>query len=220
MLVRDRMTSPVVTIEPRTPFYEALALMKSRQIRRLPVMKGRRLMGIVTFTDLMRVHPSPATSLTVWEIPGLLLKTHVSEIMTKEVVTISPTASIEEAAVLMRQHKIGGLPVVEQGALLGIITESDIFDAFTDLMGLRHGGARLTIDLERTQSLDEVVRTVRDCDVEIRSLAAYSVNGHREVVVRVDRPYPLHLVQTMTERGLHVTHLAVLPEDQSREKRK
>jgi acetoin utilization protein AcuB len=217
MLVRDRMTSPVLTIEPKTAFNEALVLMKSRQIRRLPVLKGRRLVGIVTFTDLMRAHPSPATSLAEWEIPSLLLKSHVSEIMTKEVVTISPTASIEEAAVLMRRHKIGGLPVVEQGALLGIITESDIFDAFVDLMGLRRGGARLTIDLERAQRLDEVVRTVRDCDAEIRSLAAYSVNGHREVVLRVDRPYPLHLVQTMTERGLRVTHLAALPEDQSEE---
>lgn len=220
MLVRDRMTSPVVTIEPRTPLYEALAMMKSRHIRRLPVMKGRRLVGIVTFTDLMRAQPSPATSLAVWEIPALLLKTHVSEIMSKELVTISPTASIEEAAVLMRQHKIGGLPVVEQGALLGIVTESDIFDAFVDLMGLRRGGARLTIDLERAQGLDEVVRTVRDCDAEIHSLAAYSVNGHREVVLRVDKPYPLHLVQTLTEQGLRVTHLAALPEDQSREKRK
>lgn len=220
MLVRDRMTSPVLTIEPRTPLYEALALIKSRHIRRLPVVKNRRLVGIVTLTDLMRAQPSPANSLAVWEIPALLLKMHVSEIMSKEVVTISPLASIEEAAVLMRQHKIGGLPVVEQGALLGIITESDIFDAFVDLMGLRRGGARLTIDLERTQALNDVVSTVRDCDVEIRSLAAYSVNGHREVVLRVDKPYPLHLVQTMTERGLRVTHLAALPEDQSREKRK
>jgi len=214
------MTSPVLTIEPRTPLYEALAMMKGRHIRRLPVMKSRRLVGIVTFTDLMRAQPSSANSLAVWEIPALLLKTYVSEIMSKELVTISPTASIEEAAVLLRQHKIGGLPVVEQGALLGIITESDIFDAFVDLMGLRRGGARLTIDLERAQGLDEVVRTVRDCDAEIRSLAAYSVNGHREVVLRVDKPYPLHLVQTMTERGLRVTHLAALPEDKSSEKQK
>jgi len=213
MLVRDRMTSPVLTVEPRKPLHDALALMKSRHIRRLPVVKNRRLVGIVTFTDLMRAQPSPANSLAVWEIPALLLKTYVSEIMTKVLVTISATASIEEAAVLMRQHKIGGLPVVEQGALIGIVTESDIFDAFVDLMGLRRGGARLTIDLERAQRLDEVVRTVRECDAEIRSLAAYSVNGHREVVLRVDKPYPLHLVQTMTERGLRVTHLAALPGD-------
>lgn len=190
-------------------------MMKSRHIRRLPVVKNRRLVGIVTFTDLMRAQPSPANSLAVWEIPALLLKTCVSEIISKDVVTISPSASIEEAAVLMRQHKIGGLPVVEQGALLGIITESDIFDAFVDLMGLRRGGARLTISLDgvrRTDRLDEVLGTIHDCGVGISSLAIYPCNGSRNMVLRVDAPYPLHLVQTLTERGLHVTHLAPLAE--------
>jgi acetoin utilization protein AcuB len=189
--------------------------MKSRHIRRLPVVKNRRLVGIVTFTDLMRAQPSPANSLAVWEIPALLLKTYVSEIMTKELVTISATATIEEAAVLMRQHKIGALPVVEQGALLGIITESDIFDAFVDLMGLRRGGARLTIGLDglhRTDRLDEVLHTIQECGVQINSLAVYPCEGPREMVVRVNAPYPLHLVQTLTERGLHVTHLAPLSE--------
>lgn len=215
MLVRDRMTSPVVTVDTKTPLYDALALMKSRRIRRLPVMKGRKLVGIVTWTDLMRAQPSPATSLTVWEIPGLLLKTPVREVMSTEVVTISPTAPIEEAAVLMRQHKIGGLPVIEQGGMIGIITESDVFDAIVELMGLRHGGARLTIALDglhHADRLDEVVHTIQDCHVEISSLAAYQTKGHREMVVRVNAPYPLHVVQTLTERGLRVTHLAPIPE--------
>lgn len=115
MLVRDRMTSQVVTVEPKTPIYDAMALMKDRRIRRLPVMRGRRLVGIVTWTDLMRASPSPATSLSVWEIPYLLMKAPVSEVMTRTVITISTTATVEEAAVLMRQHKIGGVPVVERG---------------------------------------------------------------------------------------------------------
>lgn len=217
MLVRDRMTSPVVSIQPKTPIYDALALLKNRRIRRLPVLKGRRLVGIVSWTDLMRAHPSPATSLAVWEIPGLLLKTPVSNVMSRDVVTISPTAAIEEAAVLMRQHKIGGLPVVQEGAVVGIITESDIFDAFIDLMGLRRGGARLTIGVDETKAIDDVVRTIRECGVEIGSLAAYRINGRREVVVRVDAPYPLHVVQTLTERGLTVTHLTALPGDEIRE---
>lgn len=219
MLVQDRMTSPVVSIEPKTPLYDALALLKRRHIRRLPVLRGRKLVGIVTWTDLMRAHPSQASSLAVWEIPGLLVKTPVSEVMSEDVMTISPAAAIEEAPVLMRQHKIGGLPVVEQGAVLGIITESDIFDAFIDLMGLRHGGARLTIGVDGTKGLDDVVRTIRDCGVEIGSLAAYRVNGRREVVVRVDAQYPLHVVQTLTERGLPVIHLAALPDDETREER-
>jgi acetoin utilization protein AcuB len=213
MLVRDRMTSAVVTVEPKTPIFDALALMKERRIRRLPVMKGRRLVGIVTWTDLMRASPSPATSLAAWEIPYLLMKAPVAEVMTREPLTIAPTATIEEAAVLMRQHKIGGLPVVKDGALVAMITESDVLDAFIDLMGLRRGGARLTIEVaDRVGALDDVVRAIRDCGVNIHSLAAYPVNGAGQVVVRVDAPYPLHLVQTLEERHIKVVHLAPLPE--------
>ncbi len=213
MLVRDRMTTMVITIEPKTPIFDALALMKEKRIRRLPVLRGRRLVGLVTWTDLMRATPSPATSLSVWEIPYLLMKAPVSEVMARELITIAPGATVEEAAVLMRMHKIGGLPVTDNGQLVGIITESDLFDAFIDLMGLRRGGARLTIEVEdRIGALDEVVHTIRECNVNVHSLAAYPVNGKGQVVVRVDTPYPLHVVQTLTERGLHVTHLAPLPD--------
>lgn len=214
MLVRDRMTTTVLTVEPKTTIFDALALMKEKRIRRLPVMRGRRMVGLVTWTDLMRASPSPATSLSAWEIPYLLMKAPVSEVMTRELITVAPGATIEEAAVLMRTHKIGGLPVVDSGQLAGIITESDVFDAFIDLMGLRRGGARLTIEVQdRIGALDEVVHTIRECDVNIRSLAAYPVNGKGQVVVRVDTPYPLHVVQTLTERGIKVTHLAPLPEE-------
>jgi acetoin utilization protein AcuB len=213
VLVRDRMTAPAIVIEPRISIYDALALMKEKHIRRLPVVRGRRLVGVVTWTDLMRASPSPATSLTVWEIPYLLMKAPISEVMTREVITVEPGATIEEAAVLMRRHKISGLPVVAQGAVVGVITESDIFDAFIDLMGLRRGGARLTIELEnRVGALDEVVRTITACQINIHSLAAYAGNGSGQVVVRVDTPYPLHLVQLLSERGIKVTHLAPLPE--------
>jgi acetoin utilization protein AcuB len=218
MLVRDRMTAPAITVDLKMSIYDALSLMKEKRIRRFPVVKGRRLVGIVTWTDLMRASPSPATSLTVWEIPYLLMKAPISEVMTRAVITVAPGATIEEAAVLMRRHKIGGLPVVEQGAVVGVVTESDIFDAFIDLMGLHRGGARLTIQLEdRIGALDEVVRTIRQCDVNIHSLAAYPVDGIGQVVVRVDTPYPLHLVQTLSEHGIRVTHLAPLPDAGSQE---
>lgn len=213
MLVRDRMTSAVVTVEPKTPIFDALALMRQKRIRRLPVMKGRHLVGIVTWTDLMRASPSPATSLAAWEIPYLLMKAPVAEVMTREPLTIAPTATIEEAAVLMRQHKIGGLPVVKDGALVAIITESDVLDAFIDLMGLRRGGARLTLEVaDRVGGLDDVLRAIRECGVNIHSLAAYPADGAGQVVVRVDTPYPLHLVQTLEERHVKVVHLAPLPE--------
>ena len=179
MLVRDRMTTPVTSVAPKTSIHDALALMKEKGIRRLPVVKGRALVGIVTWTDLMRASPSPATTLSVWEVPYLLMKAPVSEVMTREVITTSPGATVEEVAVLMRQHKIGGVPVVEDGRLVGIITESDVFDAFIDLMGLNRGGVRLTVQLEdRVGALEEVVRVIVQHDVNIRSLAAYVTDGH------------------------------------------
>jgi len=213
MLVRDRMTSPVVTVGPKSSIHDALAVMKEKGIRRLPVVKGQTLVGIVTWTDLMRASPSPATSLSVWEISYLLMKAPVSEVMTKNVITTSPGATIEEVAVQMRQHKIGGLPVVEDGVVVGIVTESDIFDAFIDLMGLNRGGTRLTVEIEdRVGALEEVVRVIRDCQVNIRSLAAYVIDGTAQVVIRLETPYPLHVVQALAEQGIKVVHLAPLPE--------
>lgn len=214
MLIKDRMTAPVLTADPQTSVHDALAMMKSRRIRRLPVMHRARLVGIVTWTDVMRASPSHATSLSAFEIPKLLMQERVGNIMTRELITVPPTATIEHAAVLMRRHKIGGLPVVENGRLVGIITESDLFDAFIDLMGLRSGGARLTIELPaHVTALDDVVHAIRDCDVRIRSLAAYPAGGGTQMVVRVDTPYPLHVVQTLVERGINVLHLAPLPSE-------
>jgi acetoin utilization protein AcuB len=213
MLVRDRMTTPVVTVGPKAPIHEALALMKERGIRRLPVVRGQTLIGIVTWTDLMRATPSPATSLSVWEISYLLMKAPVSEVMTKQVITTSPGATIEEVAVQMRERKIGGLPVIEDGVVVGIVTESDIFEAFIELMGLNRGGTRLTVEVQdRIGGLEEVVRVIRECQVNIRSLAAYVIDAKGQAVVRVDTPYPLHVVQALAEKGIKVVHLAPLPE--------
>ncbi|HEY3248913.1 MAG TPA: CBS domain-containing protein [bacterium] len=214
MLIKDRMVSPVLTVDPKTSVHDALALMQSRRIRRLPVVQRGRLVGIVTWTDVMRASPSHATSLSAWEIPQLLMHEQVGQIMSRELITVVPTATIEHAAVLMRRYKIGGLPVAEHGQLVGLITESDLFDAFIDLMGLRSGGARLTIELpDRIGALDDVVHAVRDCDVRIRSLAAYPVDGGTQMVIRVDTPYPLHVVQTLIERGINVINLAPLPSE-------
>lgn len=220
MLVRDRMTTPVFTVTPKTSIHDALALMKEKGIRRLPVLKGQTIVGVVTWTDLMRASPSPATSLSVWEVSYLLMKAPVSEVMTRQVITTAPGATLEETAVLMRQNKIGGLPVVEDGRVVGIITESDIFDAFIDLMGLNRGGTRLTVEMEdRIGALEDVVRVIRTCQVNIRSLAAYVIDETGQAVIRLDTPYPLHVVQALAEAGIKVVHLAPLPEVREPEQR-
>ncbi len=125
--VRDWMTPNPITIDPKTTLPEAHKLMKECHIRRLPVVDHGRVVGILTLGDIREASPSDATSLSIFELNYLLAKLNVEKIMTRDPITIAPTATIREAAQLMLEHKIGGLPVVEDEKLVGIITESDIF---------------------------------------------------------------------------------------------
>ena len=126
--VRHWMTSEVVTIPPEATLPEAHRLMTSYNIRRLPVVKGERIAGIVTLGDVREAEPSTATSLSVWEMNYLLSQLKVEKIMSKNPVTISPYSTISEAAWTMLEYKVSGLPVVDkEGQVVGIITESDIF---------------------------------------------------------------------------------------------
>lgn len=127
--VRDWMTPNPITISPETSLHDAGNLMKQHSIRRLPVVHQGDLVGIVSWGDVREASPSDATSLNVWELHYLLAKLRVDDIMTKEVITVGPAETIQNAARLMLQHKISSLPVVEGGQVVGIITESDIFRA-------------------------------------------------------------------------------------------
>jgi len=126
-IVREWMTANPVTVEPKTTLPEAHKIMKDRRIRRLPVVENGRLVGIVTLGDIREAEPSDATTLSIFELHYLLAKLTIGEIMTREPITISPNATIREAAKLLLQNKIGSLPVVQNDKLIGIITELDIF---------------------------------------------------------------------------------------------
>lgn len=147
MLVRDRMTAPVITVDVDTPFQEALRLMQERKFRRLPVVDGAgKLVGIVSERDLLHAAPSQATSLSVWEVNYLLWKLRVADVMTERVVTVTPELPIEDAAQIMVTSKIGGLPVVDSsGNLVGMITETDVFKAFTEMLAGGEHGLRLLV---------------------------------------------------------------------------
>ncbi len=125
--VKDWMTPDPITIAPNTTLPEANRLMKECGIRRLPVVDKGRLVGIVTLGDVREASPSAATSLSIYELNYLLARLTVEKIMTRDPIVITPETSIEAAARLMLEHKIGGLPVVDEGKVVGIITESDIF---------------------------------------------------------------------------------------------
>lgn len=127
--VRDWMTPHPITIDPKTVLPDAHRLMQDSHIRRVPVVENGKLVGIVTLGDIREAEPSQATTLSIYELHYLLSKLTVERIMTRNPIIIAPDATIREAARLMLEHKIGGLPVVEPqtGKLVGIITESDIF---------------------------------------------------------------------------------------------
>lgn len=144
MLVGERMSHPVIAISPDLPIVEALNLMKRERIRRAPVVKEGRLVGIVSDKDLLNASPSPVTSLSVWEMNYLLSKITVKEVMTKKVISVQEHTPIEEAARIMVDNKIGGLPVMRDAEIVGIITETDLFKIFLELMGAREFGVRVT----------------------------------------------------------------------------
>jgi acetoin utilization protein AcuB len=145
MLVRERMSQEPVTITPDVSVTDALRLMRERKVRRLPVLDSRgKLVGIVSDQDLLYASPSPVSSLSVWEMNYLLAKLKVEEVMTRKVITVTEGTPLEEAARIMADNKIGGLPVMRDDKLVGIVTETDLFKIFLELLGARQSGVRVT----------------------------------------------------------------------------
>ena len=130
MLVRQLMTSSLITVAPGANVTEARSLMARQRIRHLLVTDGPRLLGMVTDRDIRLNVASPATSLSVWELNYLLAKVTVGEVMTRPVITIGPDLDARDAAQIMLDHKIGALPVIDEGKLIGIVTETDLLRAF------------------------------------------------------------------------------------------
>lgn len=176
MRARDCMSTPVQVIGSDAPAWEALGLMRRHRIRRLPVTDGDALVGIVTWTDVVRVQP-PAVG-GPWQIPNLSAGIQVRHLMTSAPLVIDPETTLEQAAALMRQHKIGGLPVVEGGRLIGIITESDVFEAFAEMLRTGPGEVRLHVTVGSiTVELPRIVGSLARAGVPIVSLQTLRVRG-------------------------------------------
>ena len=163
MQVGERMSHPIISISPDMPVHDALDMFKRERIRRAPVVKSGKLVGIVSDHDLLNASPSPATSLSVWEMNYLLSKITVGEVMSKKVLTVDEETPIEEAARIMADNKIGGLPVMRDSHVVGIITETDLFKIFLEFMGAREKGVRVTalID-EKPGQLAKITKEVAD----------------------------------------------------------
>ena len=212
MLVGERMSKPVISIPPEMPINEAINLMRNKQIRRTPVVKDGKLVGIVSDKDLLNASPSPATSLSVWEMNYLLSKITVKDVMNAKVLTVLEDTPIEEAARIMADNKIGGMPVVRDQQVVGIITETDLFKILLELMGARESGVRVTMLMtEKPGQLANLTRLLSDLggnfiaigqfsgESETNRLVTFKVTGLEEVRVReIVVPLAEHLIDIRT----------------------
>jgi acetoin utilization protein AcuB len=140
MLVGEKMTKDPVVIRDDIPIDKALKIMRDGEVRRLPVLNDKgALVGIVSERDLLFASPSPATSLSIYELHYLMSRIKVSDVMTTKVITVTEDTPLQEAARIMADNKIGGLPVERKGELVGIITETDLFKTFLELLESGHG---------------------------------------------------------------------------------
>jgi acetoin utilization protein AcuB len=189
MFVNERMSHPVISVHPDLSIQDALALMRQERIRRLPVVDTRgKLVGIVSDRDLLHASPSDATSLSVWELNYLISKITIEQIMTKDVITVAPDTPVEEAARVMADNKIGGLPVLQEQELVGMITETDLFKIFLELLGVREAGVRLTVLVADVPGeLAKLTSIIRNLNGNIIAMVQVSgeSSSNREVTLKV-----------------------------------
>jgi acetoin utilization protein AcuB len=209
MLVAERMTRNPITIAPDTPVADALKRMRVDGVRRFPVVehKSGQLIGIVTEKELLYASPSPATSLSVHELHYLLSKLTVDQIMTTELVTVSEDTPIEEAALLMIDRGVGALPVLRGEALVGIITETDVFRTFTELFAAREEGIRLTLLVpERKGELFEITQAIANLGGNVVALGTFQGEdlSSRTLTVKVTDVSRQALVEAMAALGVRV----------------
>lgn len=185
MFVKNKMTTSPFTIASDSTIPDAHEIMAKNDVKRLPVMKNGKLVGVVSREDIAQASPSKATSFSVGELTYLLARTKISQIMTKDVVTISPSALLEEAAIMMRDNGVGFLPVVENDRMVGVITKSNIFDAFIELLGFRDVGTRLTIEADDVPGIMASISGIfAEFGANISHIAVYTgASGKSSVVV-------------------------------------
>jgi acetoin utilization protein AcuB len=190
MLVKYWMTTDPVTAAPDTSVMKASQLMKENNVRRLPVVgKDGKLVGIVTDRDLKEASPSKATTLDVHELYYLLSELKVKDIMSRKVISIGPEETVEKAAVMMLEHKVTGLPVVDNDKVVGILSQGDVFRVLISITGVYRGGVQIAFNLaDRPGSIKEVADVIRKHGGRMVSiLSSYDLceEGCRNVYIRI-----------------------------------
>jgi len=189
MLVKERMSHHPITITPETSLHDALRIVREEKVRRLPVLdKKGKLVGIVLEKDLLYASPSPATSLSVYELNYLVSRIKVQDLMSHDVITVCEDCPLEEAARVMADSHISGLPVMRGDTLVGMITESDLFKIFLELLGARIWGLRVAIKVpEQPGFLARLTQSLAAHGANIISLGTFYGDDptNREIVFKV-----------------------------------
>lgn len=212
MLVRDRMTTNVLTVAPDTSFDQALRLMRERKVRRFPVMSGQRLVGIVSEKDLLNAGPSRATMLDRFELHELINRLTISDVMHRQVITITPEHPLEEAARIMADNKIGGMPVLEGAQLVGIITETDIFRTMTEMLGARRKGLRLTFSVDDHRGvLAELTSEIARQGGHIITMGAFQGDDPTRLIIttKVEQVDEERLTAMLRGKGAHLLDVRI-----------
>jgi len=196
MRVRDLMSHPAITVTAETETRDALQLMYLRRVRRLPVVnESGNLLGIVTQRDLFEKSRAG---------------TAVRDVMTASPYTATPGELIIRVAPLMRDLGVGALPVVDHGTVVGIITESDIFNMFLELLGTRRAGTRLTIAVDDiTHGVARILEVLTNVHASVTGLTTISQNGRPAVIVTLTERDPRNLVRALTDAGLEPEQIGV-----------
>ena len=209
MYVGWSMKTDLVTIGPDTSIFKARDIMDSQKISHLPITDERgALLGIVTDRDLRQAWASPATTLSVHELTYVLQKLNVSNIMTKEVITAAPDMTIERAARIMHDNKIGALPVVKKNRLAGIITTVDLMEVLLNALGMSDDSKRLFLLIrDRIGVLAELGRLMQQAGINIRSIMTLPLHNHPDIwqlMLRVNVGAYDNAARIITEAGYRV----------------
>ena len=210
MRMRDIMTRNPITVGSDTPIAEAKRIMKEKNIRRLPVVDKGKLVGIVTERMILEASPSPATSLSIYEVHYLLSKMKVKDVMVKNPITVSPNTTFEETLLLGQEKRIGAFPVVDKGKVVGIATESDLVRFITSVWGAKEDASTIIIEgvSQAFGLFREVVSVIDKHEVPILSIMTYTAPGRVDcdLIIRVRTKEADPLMRDLKKAKLRVVH--------------
>ena len=209
MYVGRKMTTDLITVTPDTPLVKARDLLREHNIKQVPVVDQKgKLLGILTDRDIKQAWASPATTLSIYELTYVLQKLTVESVMVRDLITVTPNSTIERAAKILHDRKIGSLPVVEDGKLVGIITSTDLMEVLLDGLGVQEESGRLVVLVrDRIGVLADVCSILKDANISSVSMITLPLHQHpgiHELVMRVHSADRDSAVRCLGDSGYRV----------------